>query len=222
MRIKKNTYYVKYWIVREEEYASLSHYKDVWSNGFTVDDYSFDNEGLGFEDAGHNGVNLDDKFAGTRISKRYYDRWVKKVNDCKQEIERMVKEQSSPYGGSWNVGDYLYYPLKEIYAEEEAKEKEENPDDYIEEDNKYNGPELYLILVTKIDSEKPEGLVIRIDKYRTDYDDEPRLINYYLDYIDKSRRIPKEIYDKAKELICKEATEIMTEIKKKVSKIEKV
>ena len=64
--------------------------------------------------------------------------------------------------------------------------------------------------------------MIRIDKYRTDYDDEPRLINYYLDYIDKSRRIPKEIYDKAKELICKEATEIMTEIKKKVSKIEKV
>jgi hypothetical protein len=220
MRIKNNTYYVRCWKIRGKEYTSLSHYKDVWNNGYTVDDYSFDNKSYHFEDAGHHGINPDDKFAGTKISKRYYDRWVKKVDDCKLEIESMANKYSKPYGNKWSVGDYLYFPMKEIFAEEDAKEKEEYPDEYIEEENKYNGPDLCLILVTKTDSEKPEGLEIRVDEYRTDYDDEPRPIDYYLNYIDKARIIPKEIYDKAKELIYKEATEIMCEIKKKVSKIE--
>ena len=216
MRIRNNTYYVRYWIVRGKEYTSLSHYKDVWSNGYTVDEYSFDNKSFHFEDAGHYGINPDYKFAGTKISKRYFERWVKKMNDCKQEIERMVKEHSSPYGERWKVCDYLYFPLKEIFAEEDAKEIKEYPDEYIEEDNKYTEPELCLILVMKTDSEKPEGLEIRVNEYRTDYDDEQRPIDYYLNYIDKSRLIPKEIYDKAKELIHKEATEIMKEIKQKV------
>lgn len=223
MRIDDNSYYIKYYIDPDGiEFAYLTHYIKVWGDGYSVDDYSFDNNSFEFEDANHYGINPDDHFAGTRILKRYYDRWVKKVDDCKLEIERMANKYSKPYGQMWSVGDYLYFPMKEIFAELDAIEAEGYPDEYIGEENKYTGPELCLILVTKIDSEKPEGLEIRIDKYRTDYDDEPRLINYYWDYIEKSRRIPKEIYDKAKELICKEATEIMTEIKKKVSKIEKV
>lgn len=224
MRIDENSYYIKYVIVRGKEYAYLSHYKNVWSNGFTVDDYSFDNEGFCFEDAGHNGVNPDDKTAGTRIFKRYYDRWVKRIDNCKQEIERMANKHSFPYGKMWKGGDYLYFPLKEIYAEEYAKEAEDFPDEFIEEENKYNGPELCLVHVTNEDQQNPEGYEVRINNYRTEFDnddEEPGSLDYYLDYIDKSRLIPKEVFERAKELIHKEATEIMNEIKQKVSKIEK-
>ncbi len=223
MRIDDNSFYIKYYIDPDGvEFAYLTHYIKVWDDGYAIDDYSFDNVSFSYEDAGHHGVDPDKHFAGTRILKRYYDRWVKKVDDCKLKIESIANKYSTPYGKKWSVGDYLYFPMKEIFAEEDAKEAEEFPDDYIEEDNKYTGPELCLILVTNADAEKPEGLEIRVNEYRTDYDDEPSPIDYYLDYIDKSRLIPKEIYDKAKELICKEATEIMAEIKKNVSKIEKL
>ena len=223
MRIDDNSYYIKYYIDPDSvEFAYLTHYIKVWENGYSIDDYSFDNTSFEYEDASHHFIDTDERFAGTRILKRYYDKWVKKVDDCKLEIERMANKYSAPYGKKWSVGDYLYFPMKEIFAEEDAKEAEEFPNEYIEEDDKYTGPELCLILVTNADPEKPEGLEIGVNKYRTDYDDEPRPIDYYLDYIDKSRILPKEIYDKAKELICKEATEIMFEIKKKVSIIEKI
>ena len=223
MRIDDNSYYIKYYIDPDGiEFAHLTHYIKVWDNGFSIDDYSFDNTSFEYEDASHYFVDTDDHFAGTRILKRYYERWVKKMDDCKLEIESMANNSSTPFGKKWSVGDFLYFPMKEIFAEEEAKEAEEFPDEYIEEDDKYTGPELCLILVTNADSEKPKGFKIRVNKYRTDYDNEPGPIDYYLDYIDKSRLISKDIYNKAKELICKEATEIMTDIKSKVSKIDKI
>lgn len=223
MRIEDNSYFIRYLVYTDgHEIAFLTHFIEVMGNGYSVDDYSFDKVSFRFEDASYHGVNPDDHLTGTRILKRYYDRWVKKVNDCKLGIESMANKYSTPYGKKWSAGDYLYFPMKEIFAEEDAKEAEEFPDEYIEEDNKYTGPELCLILVTNADSEKPEGLEIEVNKYHTIYDDEPRPIDYYLDYTEKSLIIPKEIFEKAKELICKEATEIMTEIKKKVSKIEKI
>jgi len=219
MRIDDNSYYIKYVAYADgHEIAFLTHFINVWDDGYSVDEYTFYNDSFSFEDADYCGFNSDDHLAGTRILKRYYDRWVKKVDDCKLEIERMANKYSTPYGKKWSD---LYFPMKEIYAEEDAKEAEEYPDENIEEVNKYTGPELCLILVTNADSENPEGLELRVNKYSTDYDDEPSPIDYYLDYIDKSRLVPKEIYNKTKELICREATEIMTEIKKKVSRIEK-
>ncbi len=34
----------------------------------------------------------------------------------------MANDYSSSYGKMWKDGDYLYFPLKEIFAEEDAKE----------------------------------------------------------------------------------------------------
>ena len=69
-----------------------------------MDDYSFDPHYFEYEDAGHHGINPDDSYAGTRILKRYYDRWVKRTVECKSEIERMAYTASTPYGEEWAVG----------------------------------------------------------------------------------------------------------------------
>lgn len=221
MRIDDNSYYIKYYIDPDgKEFAFLTHYIDVYDNGYDVDDYSFDPHYFEYEDAGHHGINPDDSYAGTRILKRYYDRWVKRTVECKSEIERMAYTASTPYGKEWAVGDYLLFPMKEVFAQIDAKEAEKYPDDYVEEEIKYTGPELTLIQVTKNDSQNPEGFIILVGKYGADYDEEPRSIKYYLDYIDQSRLIPKEVYDKSTALICKTSTEIMAEIKRKVKEIE--
>ena len=36
MKIEENSYYIHYNINKGVEYANMSHYKDVWDNGYTV------------------------------------------------------------------------------------------------------------------------------------------------------------------------------------------
>ena len=167
MRLEKDSYYINLWITPNgEELAIAEHFIEVWSNGFRVDTYEFSPNRIDFEDASYNGVNPDDKNKGKRILKRYYDRWEKRVMDCKTEIERIATNNSSPYEKAWSVGDYLYFPLKEIYAQLEAEELEEEGllEDDLDEGT-YEGPELCLAHITKADPEKPEGTMVCLDKY---------------------------------------------------------
>jgi len=90
MRLDKDSYYIYYRTDRDEEIAHMSHYIDVWDNGFSVDDYNIACNYIDYEDADWNGISPDDSRAGKRILKRYFDRWVKRINDCKKEIEQMV------------------------------------------------------------------------------------------------------------------------------------
>lgn len=221
MRIDDNSYYVKYSCHRGIESAYLCHYIEVRDDGYYVDDYIITNKGFSYEKADWEGVSTDTKQAGTRILKRYFERWVNRINDCKLEIERLVNNNSFPYGKSWEVEDYLYFPLKEIYAEEDTKEAEEYPNEYAEKINKYNGPEFTLIHVTKSYPSMSEGYEVYVNEYSTDYvndDEDPSSLEYYLDYIDKSRLIPKEVYYKAIDLIRSEASGILKEIKQIVCK----
>ena len=222
MRIEEKSCFIDYNIVKGKEYAYLQHFKEIWDNGYSIDDHFFSSNAIGYEDAAHFGVNLDKVILGTRILKRYYDRWVKKADDCKLKIESMANKYSTPHGKQWSVGDYLYFPMKEIFAEEDAKEAEEYPDEYVEEENKYTGPSLYLVLVENNDPQDPQGITISVGPYSTDFEDEPSSINYFLDYIDKSRLISKEVFEKAKDLISKTSSEIMSEIRKKYKDVKEL
>jgi len=217
MRIDNDSYYIRYCVYPDdEEFAFLSHYIDVWDNGYSIEIYTFDNNGIGYEDASHKGVVTDECKAGTRILRRGYDRWVKKVNDCKLEIEKIVQKNSFPCDKEWSVGDYLYIPFREIYA----KEVEEYPDDYEEDENKDIGPHLYLIHITNADIENMEGRMIYIHEYRCDFYEEPTSISEFYEYSDDSRFISKGVFENVKELIRKVKDEILSEIKNMVKEIE--
>ena len=216
MRLENDSYYIKHWITPNgEESAMTAHYIEVWSNGFCVDTYGFSPNRIHFEDASCNGVDPDDKNKGKRILKRYYVGWEKRVMDCKTEIERIATNNSSPYGKAWLVGDYLYFPLKEIYAQLEAEELEEVGllKDDLDEGN-YEGPELCLVHVTKADPEKPEGTMVCLDKYRIEVVSKPIPIPY-LDFTEQALSISKDVYERAESIISEVSSDILEEIKQK-------
>lgn len=219
MRLEKDSYYIKHWITPNgEESAMADHYIEVWSDGFYVDTYGFSPNRIDFEDASYNGVNPDDKNKGKRILKRYYDRWEKRVMDCKTEIERIATNNSSPYEKAWSVGDYLYFPLKEIYAQLEAEELEEEGllEDDLDEGT-YEGPELCLAHITKAGPEKPEGTMVCLDKYCIEVVSKPKPIPY-LDFTGQALSISKDVYERAENIIYEVSSVIMEEIKQKCKK----
>lgn len=210
MKLDKDSYYIKYCVSSNgSEHSRMTHYKDVWSNGYWEDTYLIDQEGIYFEDASWSGIDPDDSRAGKRILKRYYDRWEKRVIDCKTEVERIAKENASPLEKACQAGDYLYFPLKEIYAKLDAEELEEE----LEEET-YDGLELYLVRITNADPDKLEGLGIHIDKNWVRVDSQPKPIPY-LDFMEQGLHIPKNVYERAKNLISSLTLEIIEEIKQK-------
>lgn len=215
MRIDNDSYYIKCWIVHDEEWVSMRHYIDVWDDGFSVDDYSVEPGYIDFEGAEHFGANPDDSRAGKRILKRYFDRWVKRINDCKSEIEHRVKSDSTPKIGECSVGDCFYYPSKEIRIAEYLKEFDE---DISEEEG--DEPDFCLFrIVEKEQGVAPKGTVIIVSKYTIDCGTKVEAINEeYVENIEAARCIPQETYDYAAILINKVSTEIMEEIKKEYCK----
>ena len=222
MRIKDNSYYIRYAVYPDgHESANFVHYIKVYDDGFAIDDFTADKNCLSYEDADHSGINPDECFAGTRIFRRYFDRWVKRIDECKLEIEKLVNIHSKPYGKTWMEGDYLYFPLKEIHAEEEAKEAEEFPDEYEEYENQYCGPELDLLHITNIESGNISGYFVTMGEYYTrHFEATPIIIENCLAFKESTRLIPKEVFEKVIELISEVSSDIMAEIKGMVNKIE--
>ena len=205
-RIDENSFYLRYTVnPKGEESAYLVHFKEVWDNGYTIDSYTLGNKRIGFEDASWTGVNPNVQNLGTRILGRYFYRWSKLVEDCKFEIEKMAKKSATPYNNERQDGDFLYIDMAYKLAEED------NDDDY-------NGPDLYLVRITDSNPENPMGVDIVIDKYDLYYKNEPSSQKEFLECSQWIYNIPKEIYDNAKNIIDKVYSELMMEIKKKVIK----
>ena len=118
---------------------------------------------------------------------------------------KMAKKSATPYNNEWQDGDFLYIDMAYILAEED------NDDDY-------NGPDLYLVRITDSNPENPMGVDIVIDKYDLYYKNEPSSQKEFLESSQWIYNIPKEIYDNAKNIIDKVYSELMMEIKKKVIK----
>lgn len=226
MTIQNDTYYIRYFVYGKKgiENANLCHYKEVWGNNYSVDEYSLDNEGLTFEDAFWSGVSTDDCRAGTKIAKEDYDVWVKRIENCKKIIEKMVYKYSSPYGKMWKAGDYLLFPQKEIIAEEEKCLRDGYYYSFDDEEDKYDGPDFCLLHIINADLQRMEGKVVSIDVYDMKcYNiDKTNPISWYLEHMDKSLLIPKLLFEIAEELIRSTSMNIAQEIKQKVQQIYKL
>ena len=211
MRIDDDSYYIKCYNEHDEEWAYLTHYIEVWDNGYTIDDYTIDPNYIEFEDASHHGIDPDEVDAGKRILKRNFDRWVKRINNCKKEIEQLVKKDSTPNVGECSVGCCYYYPTKEIIIAEYLEEFDEDMTEEL-------GPEPDFCLFEVTDTQSgtlPKGRRIIVDKYTMSYDTEKEEIREdYVEGMAKSRCISKEIFDYAASLITSVSSGILEEIKK--------
>lgn len=172
MRIDDNSCFLRYFVnPQKEEFADLVHYKEVWYNGYRLDSYAFSNNHISFEDASWTGVSPDGRYAGTRILRRYFDRWAKRVEDCKIEIESMAKRHAVSCNKPLEVGDFLYVDIKSIL---------DDNDDYDEVYDEYEGPDLYLLKITNADKSDPKGIEIVTNKYDLYYRDVPSSMKEYL------------------------------------------
>jgi len=219
MRIDDNSFYLRYFNnAKRGESADLVYYKKVWEDGYTIDEYNIDENGISYEDADWSGVNTDDSRAGTRILRRHYDRWVKTIEEARTKIEKLVTSHNTLFNRKIMIGDCLYIPWKKILEEEDTAEREELGDNYEEDEDKYEGPNFRILYVTGINQSEIEGYSIIIDRYDSWYSSYPR--TYNLDYLDRAIVIPKEVYEEAKTILKTIAATLLSEMKQKVRTIE--
>ena len=215
MRIDDNSFYLRYFEdTKSGESADLVFYKEVWDNGYTIDEYSINENGIYYEDATWSGINTDDSRAGTRILRRYYDRWVKAIEEARNKIEKLVMVHETLLNRKIMIGDCLYTPWKEILEEEDAAEREELGDDYEEDEDKYKGPNFWIMYVTGINESEIEGYLISIDKYDIKYRSYPKAYN--LDYMDRAIVIPNRVYEETKTIIKTTTATLLAEMKQRV------
>ena len=115
MKLYKDTCYINFHIHSDgSASAGMTYFKDIWENGYAIDTFDFSQNRMDFEDASWHGIDPNNSYEGKRVPKTLYNRWKRRVNDCKSEIERIANENSTPLEKPWTIGDYLYFPLKEL------------------------------------------------------------------------------------------------------------
>ena len=78
MKIEENSYWIRYRLHKEKEYAEIHHYGDVWDRGYLLEDYSVSDCCIYYEDASYNTSPCKD-YCGTRIIARKFHRWTDEI-----------------------------------------------------------------------------------------------------------------------------------------------
>ena len=121
MQIEGDTCYVRHFARADEEFVFLTHYIEVWENGYLSDVYNIDVEDIYYEKAGHHGVDSDEKYAGTYIMKKQYLRWTRQIEQAKKTAVKMLQQSASPINRKFEVGDYILYTWKDDEDDEEFR-----------------------------------------------------------------------------------------------------
>lgn len=119
MQLEDDSCYIKLFPREDEKSVFLAHFKEVWENGYSVDDYSIDKEGIYYEDASHYGVDPRQISPGIYIMKKQYLRLVKQIKLSKETAVRMLKKESLLVNRNLKVGDFILYIWKDDVEEEE-------------------------------------------------------------------------------------------------------
>ena len=121
MQIEGDTCYVRHFARADEEFVFLTHYIEVWENGYLSDVYNIDVEDIYYEKAGHHGVDPDEKYAGTYIMKKQYLRWTMQIEQAKKTAVKMLQQSASPINRNIEVGDYILYTWIDDEDDEEFR-----------------------------------------------------------------------------------------------------
>ena len=202
--MEDNSYYIKYYIAPDgSEFAYLDHCLEVFDDGWSEDFfYTIDENGIEFEDIDtpFNYFDPDDNSVETKITEYVFLEMVRRIKDIRSKIENLVKKQENPLDRDITIGDYLYFLSKENIN--------------------YKNRNIAMIHVTGITGNGVKGSLININKYET---------YYYLDYNEDEYKdlgepmiIPKEVFEEVKNIIKTTSTILLAEMKKKVTRIEKL
>lgn len=202
---KKDSCYVYYRVINGKEYADIIHYTSVFNDGFAVESYAINKDGIIYDKDEHRGVSINSIHEkGTIVAKEEFEKWRNKIYDLKLKIEKLIVSNTAPYGNEWKEEDYLYFPQKEILHELNRELKKENNESYLEGDDSYNGPNFSLLHVTKADIDAPEGFYISISEDYISCENEqsgPKSLKYYISNYNRAHLISKDDYEKARDLI---------------------
>ena len=107
MKIKDDTCFVRHIANSDEEFVFLTHYREVWENGYCLDDYIVDTEYIYYEYAGHHGFDPDKIYAGTYIMKEQYLKWTKQIQHAKETAVKMLQQAATPISRDIEAGDFI-------------------------------------------------------------------------------------------------------------------
>ena len=88
MGVEGNSYYIRYHINKGDEEVTLSHYGDVWEDGYTFEYYSISDCHIYYENASWHGKSPNSFYCGTRILARKFHHW---VNEIKRTSEKLIE-----------------------------------------------------------------------------------------------------------------------------------
>lgn len=125
MKIEDDTCFVRHIARPNEEFVFLTHYREVWINGYSVDDYIIYNDDIYYEKAGHHGVDPDKVNAGTYIMKKQYQRWTEQIQQAKETAVKMLQQAVSPIYRNIEVGDFILYTWIDDEEDEEFRQDNE-------------------------------------------------------------------------------------------------
>lgn len=149
MKIEDDTCFVKSYRHTDDEFVFLSHFIEVWDNGYSNDVYTISNDSIYFEDASHNGVDPDSIQAGTYIMKKQYLRWTQQIQHAKETVVKMLQHGAMSLNRPLEVGDIILYTWIDDEVEHELREE-----------NAY-----YAMRITKIKNDYLFGQCLLIDKH---------------------------------------------------------
>ena len=90
MKIEENSYWIRYRLHKEKEYAEIHHYGDVWDRGYLLEDYSVSDCCIYYEDASYNTSPYKD-YCGTRIIARKFHCWINEIERTKKKLIELGK-----------------------------------------------------------------------------------------------------------------------------------
>lgn len=210
MIVENNSHFIRYRINKKGECASMNHYREVWENGFTVEDFDIRTDGIGFEDAGWNGISPNGFYPGTWITAKRFNSWVDEIKRVKDLLINLGKGAGTATVKELKAGDCLFCTIPPYDPEDE-----------------YESVWYCFLDIVSVDSDYVYAKKIMIDDNNFSYDKELHKMRkeeeYWLSEALESngvQLIEKRVFHRAIEIFKLLTTKIMSEIKEKVERIE--
>lgn len=210
MKVENNSHFIKYWINKGKEFAKMRHYREVWEDGFTVDDFDIGTDRISFEAASWNFISPNGFYPGTWIPAKQYSRWVDEINKTKDLLINLGRGAGTATVKELNAGDCVFCTVPPYDPEDE-----------------YENVWYCFLDIVSVESDYIYTKEIMIDVNYFGYSAEVKKITkeeeYWLSVALESNGvllIDKSVFHRAIEIFKPLTSKIMFEIKEKVECIE--
>lgn len=210
MKIENNSHFIRYHTGNDGGNASMSHYREVWEDGFTVEDFSISPDKVYHEFAGWSGKSPNSFYSGTRIPAKLFNRWVDEINRTKDLLINLGKGTGTATVKELKAGDCVFCIVPPYDPEDE-----------------YDSIWYCYLDIVSVNSDYVYAKEIMIDDNYFSYSNEVQKMHkeeeYWLNEAMESngvQLIDKSVFNRAIEIFKPLTTKIMSEIKEMVERIE--